>query len=208
MDQPPNARTVPPVEPGSVHQSPPDTRWPKVIGIICIIFGVLGALGGICGIFGSTISPLTQAGQPEEVRVALDKWSGISVALAIVGMAVAILLLIGGIKLVNRQPKAVSLLRTWAVIKIIVGVISGIVQVYIQRQTMAGIAGQTGPNAPGPEFDGMMVGMMYVIGILSILWLLALPVFLLIWFNRPKIKSEVATWSNDSYEPPFEQPQA
>ncbi|MCH8969802.1 MAG: hypothetical protein IIA66_11880 [Planctomycetes bacterium] len=189
----PSAQPVaPPTQPGTIASPQRPANWPTAIGIIAIVFGTLGTLGGLLG----ALSPVTIAifsefmlpGQEEGLQQTMA-WS---VAYGIGGMIIAILLLIGGIRLRSRRRQAVVLIRTWAIVKILLsvgGTVIGYQSVQLQMEAI-----QNDPSSPIMNTGIMgtfgMVGM-----VVGLLWAFVLPVFMLAWFARKKIKSETESWA-------------
>ena len=189
----PSAQPVaPPTQPGTIASPQRPANWPTAIGTIAIVFGTLGTLGGLLG----ALSPVTIAifsefmlpGQEEGLQQTMA-WS---VAYGIGGMIIAILLLIAGIRLRSRRRQAVVLIRTWAIVKILLsvgGTVIGYQSVQLQMEAI-----QNDPSSPIMNTGIMgtfgMVGM-----VVGLLWAFVLPVFMLAWFARKKIKSETESWA-------------
>ena len=177
-----------------------NSSWPTVVGIVGIVFGALGVLGGLIGAVSSlltdsimrSVAPGIAAGQPD-VQAMLDvatRWKGLTLALAVVGLAVAAILLVGGIQLVRRRQNSIKNLRIWAAAKMLLVVANAILGVLIQQATFK-VMQQT-LRASVPAGFGSMIAVFSVV--FGLVWGWALPVFLLIWFARQKIKDEVTSW--------------
>ncbi len=189
----PSAQPVaPPTQPGALAPPQRPANWPTAIGTIAIVFGTLGILGGLLG----ALSPVTIAifsefmlpGQEEGLQQSMA-WS---VAYGIGGMIIAILLLIGGIRLRARRRQAVVLIRIWAIVKILLsagGSVIGYQSVQLQMEAI-----QNDPSSPIMNTGIMgtfgMVGM-----VVGLLWACVLPVFMLVWFARGKIRREAESWA-------------
>ena len=193
---PPTPMTTPTVA-GAIPPKP--SSWPMVIGVIAIIFGSLATLGGCFGLVSSLFldqfMSLVPQGEAEEMTSALD---GLKPALIISGaltMVLAIVLLIGGIGLLRRRAWGRSTCLTWAVLKIVL-VVGGSVLSYIVQQAQFQAMAED-PNMAGsmPGFLPALMQAMGVVGlVVGVLWGWALPIFMLIWFSRRKIKVETAQW--------------
>ncbi len=181
-----------------------NSTWPVVLGIVALVFGVAGFLGNLWGTVATSVaeglvSSLTGelSGQEEDVvRVVFEitrSWRLWTVGVALIGALVSGLLLVGGILLLLRRAAAASLLKLWAVVRMVMVIVGGYVGLQVQREIMAAMH-----DLLGAEMDqipqglvaattafGMMFGIMFG-------W--ALPVFVLIWFARQKIKDEVDGW--------------
>ncbi len=113
----------------------------------------------------------------------------VQAAIGFGGLLIAIMLLVSAIKLLHRKPDAHRWILWWAVIKIVYGLVATGAAVLAQQAQFAAI-GNT-PGAPPAAFIG---GMAIVGGVIGVLWIAAFPVFILIWFSRPTVKEEIATW--------------
>ncbi len=189
----PSAQPVaPPTQPGTIAAPRRPANWHAAIGTIAVVFGCLGILGGFLG----AISPFTMAlfsgfmlpGQEKGLQQ-LMAWN---VAYGIGGLIVAILLLVGGIRLRARRRQAVVLIRTWAVVKIFLSVGGCVIGYQSARFQVEAI--QNDPNSP--LMDAGVVTTFGMLGmVVGFLWACALPVFMLVWFSRKKIKSETEGWA-------------
>lgn len=115
----------PPIDPSNEYDEP-ESRWPKVMGILAIVYA---ALGLTCLGIGTTwllVLPLI----PEMFRggmvmPAMIKY--IQLGMAFLGLIAGILLLRGGIRLVRRRRSGVGLMKGWAVYRLILVFLSMIV---------------------------------------------------------------------------------
>lgn len=192
---------TPPIDAGEIPQQP--SAWPKVIGVITIIFGSLailqGCVGAVSSLFMSSLSAIVPAEQAAvyDAMEDLKPWMIIGAVLA---LGLGILLLVAGIGLVRRRAWSPTACMVWAGIKMVFVVgytILGDMAQQAQFEAMQEMM-QQDPNMPA-AMPAMMGSFMQVFGVftivLGILWGWALPVFLLIWFARSKIKAEVAGWA-------------
>lgn len=194
---------VPPMAPGPIPQAHPTSRWPKVIGIIAIVLGSLGALGGCVGMFGPMFADMIkevaegQAGTAATVvqmEVAAE-WATWTVVQSICGLAVGVVLILAGVGLLKRRAWAPRATIAWAVLKMLL-VIGASVGGYGQAKALID------RMADDPNMQGLPQGVTafgsivatIVVG-LGAVWGWALPVFMLIWFSRSKIKAETAQWT-------------
>ncbi|MCB1236243.1 MAG: hypothetical protein KDM91_14325 [Verrucomicrobiae bacterium] len=199
MEAPP----LPP--PGTVPGQP--SNWPKVLGIIAIVFGAFGALSGLIRLaqsfFAGAMAKLASAGQvnenaAEELTAFFENWKIFGIVQGLVMAIVALMLLVGGIKLLKRQAGSIGLLKGWALLKLVTGIGGTIFQTQMTREQMAITLKQAGEAAgsAGNQMTETFVGIGMMIGVVfGVIWLAILPVFLLIWFARAAVKAEVARWS-------------
>ena len=193
--------TPPPFAPPSPSIAP-GSRWPKILGIIAVIFGVGGLLQSIIG-------PVSMMLVKQQMQVFVDQGADqvkvdeyiskityhtymSSVAMAIVG----ILLLAGGILLLRRRKAASPVLQIWAVLKLIVGGLVTFRSAALSRIQMEIIMSN---DALGTGKEAAMVSTFANYGvwiglIFGLLWTAALPIFMLIWLNREKAKQDMANW--------------
>ena len=93
----------------------------------------------------------------------------------------------------KRRRWGVGTCRAWAVLKILLVLVNTVVGYYLQHGSLTAISEQTPAGAQmSPEFVDAMVVLGLIIGIA---WSCALPVFMLIWLGRGKIKSETSAWA-------------
>ncbi len=175
--------------------------WPRVLGIVAIVFGSLGVLGGCMGllfpILQSVFEDAVSKGGGPDIFGTMQGWQGWTLAGSVLGMVISVLLIVEGIGLLRRRPWSIRLGYCWAVLKITFVLVNSIVGYFIQRDIQQAMfqefANQGTPMPPiGPGFFEIMGAFGIVVGIV---WGWALPVFLIVWFSRSKIRAEVADWS-------------
>jgi len=187
--------TAPPSEMGDLV--PQRSGWPTAIAVSAIVVASLGLAGGCCGM----LSPLMtdyfmgmaasgnmsqelidsmQAAQPPIVWI---------MSASLIGLALASLLLTGGIGLARRRAGGIGLCKIWAWISIPWTMISLVAAAYFQLRVPA----EARQMGAGFQYFGLAFGACYglTIGI-------GFPVFMLLWFSRAKIKDEVAAWEAES----------
>lgn len=114
---------IPPIEPGAFPPEPP--RWPRGIGILCIVYGAGGILiYGFCGIAGTLLQGwlLSFSGLKAPPMPPVLVWitAGQSVVLAMLG----VLLVVGGVRLLQLRRSARPALAAWAAARIALLVVS------------------------------------------------------------------------------------
>ncbi len=182
------------------YERPQESAWPKVIGIICIVFGSLGSLGGFCGALGSLLQGFIgrvaqNAGQSQETLEAMARYTPYTAAANILGLGVAVVLLVGGIGLVKRLRWSRAALLHWSWMKMLVAILVGVLGYLMQQAQFEAM--QNDPNFSGqmPAMFGSFMRAAGAVGlVLQIVWSWALPIFTLIWFNRRPIREEVSQW--------------
>jgi hypothetical protein len=182
------------------------------IGWISVVLGALGIAGNLCGVAGPLLAkpihawmrsmmaqaPQAQIDQFDAQMAAQNKYMPWMVTLAGLSLFVSVVLLVAGIKLLKQWPEAVTWLRGWAVARLIFGMAGMILGFLTNAATAEATSAQGGPAAMG----GAMGEILGLIGlVVTGLWAAAWPVFVLIWFARPKIREEVRTWAAVPLEP-------
>jgi hypothetical protein len=195
---------APPVAPGPVEAAPRQSNWPTVLGIIACVLGGLAALGGCFGAGSLTIvRMMANAVPPEEAEafrmMTQNMW--FYALNAILYLVLGGLLAIGGVGLLMRRPWSRPTILLWSVLKILYAFGSSIVNYQVQMHWAEAM--QNDPSMQG--MGGMMTMMMGVFGIagivIGILWYSALPVFMIVWFMRRTVRTEVRSWAAAREEP-------
>ncbi|MCB1094928.1 MAG: hypothetical protein KDN22_05045 [Verrucomicrobiae bacterium] len=173
--------------------------WHRVVGIICIVFGAGAALQSIVGIIGQgPMAKLAQQQMTEASAAAhqalMTQWSGKLVVLGGATGLIALVLVVSGILLLFKKRKAVVALKTWAGLKIAlllvtIPITAGFQKAVAELQFAGALAGE------GAEFAASAGRIWIVVAIAAqVIWGLILPVFILVWFSRKKIREQVAFW--------------
>lgn len=198
MNQDPNSfYAAPQVDP--VYQIQKESSWPKVIGIIGIVFGTFALLGGAFGLVATKFaqSQFSMAGLKEDF---FERHYLLFKVVPIFGTALGFLLVVASILLIMRRRSSRTMILSWAVLKIVFAVWQTVISIDAQKemlpmqmaQMQQGDKGALGPMGE----QGVMDIVVYAAQIISVVWLSALPIFMLIWFLRGKIRNEVAGWQD------------
>ena len=170
--------------------------WPLIIGVIAIVFGSFAALGG-CGNIVSTLFFTDLMGELMEgtpqgaiVLEQLETYKPLIVGLGVAVMVLALWLLVAGIGMIRRARWSVPAALTWSIAKMILVVANGVISYQMQQAQMKAFADV--PDAMDMQPFGPGMNAFFIL--LSIAWGWALPVFVLVWFSRPAVRQEVATW--------------
>jgi ribosomal protein L40E len=153
--------------------------WPAVIGTISVVLGGGGAL-----INGMNV----------HVNVAGQRDLGQSPLPAILAGAVSILLslwlLLAGIGIIRRQSTAVSNIRKWAIVKI---VLYGTCLTCVTGVLLFA-ADAAAKQDPRLAQFGDAKAIVLIVMIVLIAWFLAWPIFILWWFGRDKVREDIRDW--------------
>ena len=189
-----------PTELGEVSLTARRSAWPTVIGIFAVIIGGYDALENAVGAavllvlrqFADVTTSLShpRLAQPKAVFEAMTRYSAEMAALSGVVVLLSIVLMVAGIALLSRRPNVPRLLVGWAILKI--PVVVGATVVYVMYGMAVFSADSGGPDAPALRIIMALYGSSG-----RLVWGLAFPTFILIWFLRRPIRAEVAEWAGD-----------
>lgn len=162
--------------------------WPKVIGIISIVFGSLGLVCMGCAGVGLVVQPMLmksteeQMGgpMPDVLRPGMGQ-----IAMMPIGVLLAAMLLIAGIMLIKRAPASRMLHLVYSVLNILTSIVSTVIG-FGQAAKMA----QWKADNPGSKWGEMIKPEMQMpMMIAGVAIGLAWPIFCLIWFGLVKRKA-------------------
>ncbi len=198
------AAMTPPVRQGDVPE--PRSRWPTVIGIIAVVFGVLGVLGGCSGLVFNVFAAIwgsSMQWMPEAQKALFEVMRQYVVPTSIsmvVATVLAAWLLVAGIGVLRHRPWSRGATVGWAVAKIIYAIPASVLGYFhykAQLEAMEQAAIDSGTPIPTGIFTIMQSVGAAMMG-WSILWVWALPLFLIIWFRWAPVKTEVERWALES----------
>lgn len=174
-----------------VEQEPP--AWPKVIGIISIVWGSLGVLCGLCTMAQTMLGSMVQ--QPGGQFQPPPASPAYLISLGL-GVLVTILLLIAGIMLVKRQAIARPMFLVYSVLSIVTTVVGMAISLTdVIPATIAAMkaqaAAETNPQAQQQmqQMVGFMDQFLSVITIVVCVIAMIFPLFCLVWFGAIKRKA-------------------
>jgi len=195
-------QATPPPLASTPASSSSTTSWTKIIGIIAIIFGTGGLLQGLFAPFSlMMVKPQMQAfveqgADQAKVDDYLSQLAQVSYAGAVAYGVLGIMLLTGVILILRHHKAGSPLLQIWAVLKILIG--GGLIY---KNSSLTGmqmnlmLSSETLGGAQEAQMVGSIASYAVWIGLaFGFIWLCVLPVFLLIWLNRGRIKGEISTW--------------
>lgn len=169
--------------------------WPKVVGIVSIVFAALGLVCGGLGVAWMGFGPGVMQGAANNMQggmpPALTTHNPVMLTLAIVGTLWSLLLLVGGVMCVNRKSVARPMLLIWSV----GGAVLTVINIKFQLDMQAEIAQWVSDN-PNADFSQQAGsgGLSNVLGLaIGVVMGLAWPAFCLIWFGLVKTKPEDMT---------------
>lgn len=191
----PPTRAAPPTSPGVPHR--PKATWPNVLGIVLIVFGVGAALGGVWSAIGFWAMRLLIPAI-DDIPIAagaMREMQWMMIPLGVAAIAAGVWCAIAGVGLVRRQPWAPRSAAWWALAKIILGVATAGVNVFMQHTMMQAQVSSTG-GAGSPSFMPIFYDVWAVLMFaMYTCWFAALPVFTLLWLRMNSVRAEIAQWS-------------
>jgi hypothetical protein len=184
------SNTAPPQRVGEAPAQP--SIWPVVLSVIGLSFSAFGALGGC--ITASTpwlldaISKMMPAEDRGDLAV-VEQWQWWIVADALVWLLLSIAMIVACLKLIKRRPSSRAWIMCWAWLKI----------AYSIGDSVLSYAMAAWAVEHSEDMADAPAGFLGIVGIggaaLNFAFYAALPVFMLIWFSRRKIKNEMAGWA-------------
>lgn len=190
----PASAPAPPTQPYVMPPPPKRPVWPTVVGVMAIAWGVLGVLAGAGGVIGFLMFSRFQImpGSPPELTQVMADFAPRMMMLAAGMGLLAALGLLGGVGIVRRMHWSVTITRGWAVLKLSAALVEGFMTYSMQTKQLAVM--QSGAGAP-PMAGAIFTAMPVVAAAVGFAFAAALPVFMLVWFGRSRIRNEVQTWA-------------
>lgn len=179
-------------EPQAGFVRPP--AWPRVLGIISIC---VAGFGLICGGLGMLVTPFLPGMMKSQLNgaPAPAAWTmrPIDLGLGIVGLALSVLLLFGGIWLVSRRPAARAMHLVYALVAMPLNIFFYIHN--LNKQASLAQWARDYPDNPiaqsqqgSGQLIGQVCGMALMLGV-GVLF----PLFLFVWFGLFKTRKEQIT---------------
>jgi hypothetical protein len=173
-----------------------ETVWPTVLAVLSFVCGGLwlffsGCTATLTPFYEFMASMFEDAGLEDEaadMRQMADLW-WLWLIQGAIGIALSILLIAAGVGLIKRTYRGVRLARIWAVLVILQLLVMTPLSVYFSEFH----GKEQRDDALETEVVLAVIGA--VLG--ALVWLI-LPVFMLIWLGRERIRHEIATWSHDN----------
>lgn len=162
--------------------------WPKVIGIISIVFASLGVGCLGCAGAGLVMQVMFADQSAEQMGGPMPdvmKPGIVQIASMPIGLVISLILLFAGIMLIRRKPAGRTLHLVYAVLNLIstvVSTIAGFQQLAALKNWVASNPDSKWAQMSKPD---MQLGIM----ILSVVIFAAYPIFLLVWFGLVKKKA-------------------
>jgi hypothetical protein len=189
--QPPSSDATPPIRPGPA--SKPNSVWPNVIGVISIVYAGLTFISSLfvllLFIFAEQFDSFMQQGAPPpgsgqstQSPALADNIGAFKVFSSFVHIVLNVALLIGAVKLLNRQRDARFWHRIFGWGAVTTASVGWAYMIISSEWPVAGMGGGAG------------LALQIFSAMLSVVLGVGYPVFLLLWFGRQAIRQEVAAW--------------
>jgi len=191
MHEPPNAPDAPQQAPPTLPTgdiSEARSKWPNIIGTLICVFAGIGILQRVFGTIA--VATIHFLPLPPEAQLPGDIWL-FTLILSVVGLPISFIHLMAGIQTLRRKPSA----RLWVVVfflYVLVLLVPSVILQHLTMQHQANVATQQGGTPPG--FTGIMQALGPVFLGLTVVFSMAWPTFLLIWFSRRSIRDEITAW--------------
>ena len=178
----------------------PPPAWPKVVGIISIVWGALGlACGLLFRVGGSWVGRwgleqgLNQQGRPlDETEIPLGMGlTPIIIAVAVIGAVVSGLLLFAGLSCVGRVAKARTLHIVYGFLAILHLAIATVIAFQQQAEMQQWMKDYPDSLIAQQQGGAGMQSTQMIIGIVILVLLLVWPLFCIFWFGAAGRKPEV-----------------
>ncbi|MEE9131472.1 MAG: hypothetical protein V3T84_15755 [Phycisphaerales bacterium] len=206
MQGPQEQQTHPPTERNEMLADHLPTKWPKVIGVISLLYALGGMLCQIGGVMSLYLTKwLARLGGFELDMEISASLKAVQIGLAALVFCVGILMFVGAVNLLRRRRSGPSLLRAWSVIRlvlIVVGLGTAIMlvpaQVELQRSVLdqqndrlreVGMASRVKEKTDDELRQAAIRNGVIVSGVFA-----AYPFFLGLWLSRRKVTEEVQHW--------------
>lgn len=199
------------VAPGLGGEGGP-AKWPKVVGVLSIVFGSLGVLvNGLCSCFMLAGPPFfrsmiekipkdqapPRAGQnpkaAAETLALMQPWMAAQGLLMVVTLFTSVWLLIAGIMMLGRKPASVGQHKAWAWVRIVLAVLSAVLGVVSTAVTAARQAEIDQAYGGSKTAAGVLAqGLGFGVG--GFVLIVVYPIVVLVVLSKPWAKAEVARW--------------
>lgn len=161
--------------------------WPKVIGIISIVWGAIGIVCGGAGIGWQLMAGSIMGNIPGGAPPAMTNPNPLALGVGAIGVLWSIVLIVAGAMTVGRKPAGRSCHLLWAAIAVVLSIIGMYFQVSMQAEISQWCIDNPDSDFAKQQAMGGNVGKLlgYACGgVLGFGW----PIFILAWFGLVKRK--------------------
>lgn len=181
-----NTPSMPPTSSDfSMPAEPPS--WPKVIGIISIVWGSLGLFCNACGMIsqlgGNAMIGMMPPEQQEAMKAQMAAAGPAQLAIYVFGILITILLIVAGVLTLQRRPLGRLLHLAYGGLAVVLTLISAVV-------TFSGFDAQLAAMSKDPKMTPQAIATakpaMYATASVMICFFMLYPLFCLVWFGAIK----------------------
>ena len=193
-----NIPAAPPTTPGFIPQVRPNSTWPGMIGIIALVIGILALIFNLWGIVGQVFfRRFVINSTPINPQLLNGSTVAMNISIAAMKSAMAVFLVVVGARLLQRHPRSRTLTIRYSLLQIMVAIVATIFAIVIQYPLMQKAASSMNTGGTAALPSGAVTQPMFIFGVVVGFFMSsALPIFLLIWFNRQTIQREVTNWKS------------
>lgn len=171
--------TQTPFAPQPMPSQQPRAGWPMPVGIISIVLAGLGLMCTPISLAQTWAGP----GRSQVMQYFPPWYFSYAVISSFVGIGQCVLLLVGGIFLLSRRPAAAILHLLYAVL----GLLGALLGVFLMLSLVIPYVEAAGAPAVVQTTMTLSLAVGLTVG-------MAYPIFLLVWFSRPKIRQQIRQW--------------
>jgi len=169
--------------------------WPKVIGIISIVWASLGLLCNSCTALSAVLTPVFMNMAPPQMQQQMQQQMAsqntlFNIVTGLLGVAMSVVLMYAGIQTMRYRWKGRMLHLVWAGLSVVLGIGGSIFGYGVMKQQVAAQLAQMQNDPNMAKMQPMIETMAYATFGCVVLFSLAYPLFILVWFGLIKKRPE------------------
>ncbi|HMQ15039.1 MAG TPA: hypothetical protein PKC49_03610 [Phycisphaerae bacterium] len=186
---------APPTQPSNAPGARPATKWPLVIGVIAIVLGALQVLNAAMSPLGLLITEQMEQIAPGAAAQAevMRHWTAWIILTAVVGLILGSFQVVWAIMMVRRRSACRRLAFAWAWLALLSAIVQAAMMYPMQLEMFEAM--ESGGQFRSPMPPGFGPLMAVLTAVMTLVMGAALPVFVLIWLRRRRIREEVQAWA-------------
>jgi hypothetical protein len=174
-------------------------RWPKVVGIISIVWGGIGVICNGIGAVSSLVTPSMMKGMADQMEGGMPPIVTdppmINMVAAALGLLLSLFLVIAGVLTLLRKPAGRTTHLIYAPLHLVMIVWGVMIQLGVQSEIADWVSNN--PDADFAKSQQMSGAIGMVIALVMTAVFLVWPVFCLVWFGLKKKTHEDMTGGVD-----------
>jgi hypothetical protein len=159
------------------HAKPSGAVWRGAIGGISLVLGACGAV-----LYGINLVRVLNSGAEGTRLIGGIGGAGLTISLSL-------WLLVAGLNIVRKQATGVAQIKRWAIVKLALCVVC-----FAPAMLLAAAALSRSDTRLPEELQGLGSALTAYL-LLLVAWLMFWPIFVLAWFSRAAVKSDVDGWN-------------